>query len=119
MAINIMVTKVMGKKKGPKSWTNYVNSVPQNATIYLQIKLFYVDVYNLCFSYQSKIIKIMLGKGIFPFYLNHCDEKNGLKMIWNGLKWCWMEKKGKKMMLNGLTLRISIWYKWLRFKDIV
>ena len=36
-------------------------------------------------------------------------KKNGLKMVWNDLK---------KMMLKVLTLRILMWYKWLRFKDI-
>ena len=40
-----------------------------------------------------------------------------LLILFYFLEWSkWFEKK---MMLNCLTLRISRWYKWLRFKDIV
>ena len=45
----------------------------------------------------------MFGQVILPIPSHSWDD---LKMVW-------------KNDYNGLTLRISRWYKWLRFKDIV
>ena len=46
---------------------------------------------------------IVFGKTILVIFYNSKWFENGLE---NDLK-------------NGLTLQISMWYKWLRFKDII